>query len=70
MKAHYEKVSKIMGYNVLPPEGTVDLLGDDIEMGRDKAKARALYELNTQLYPRSAHAKAALQRATAATSAK
>lgn len=63
--AHYEKVSKIMGYSVIPPEGTVDLLAT-IQMGRDKSKAKALYELNTQLYPRSAHARAALQRATAA----
>ena len=69
VKAHYEQVSKIMGYTVIPPEGTVDLLAM-IEMTRDKAKAKALYELNTQLYPKSAHAKAALQRATAAMSAK
>lgn len=69
VKAHYEKVSKIMGYTVLPPEGTVDLLAM-IEMSRDKAKARSLYELNTQLYPKSARAKAALQRVSAASSAK
>lgn len=69
VKAHYEQVSKIMGYTVIPPEGTVDLLAM-IEMGRDKAKARALYELNTQLYPKSAHASAALQRANAVMSAK
>jgi len=62
--AHYEKVSKMMGYKVLPPESTVDLLAM-VAMTRDKTKAKALYELNAQLYPNSAHAKAALQRAAA-----
>ena len=64
MKAHYEKVSKIMGYSVLPPEGTVDLLAM-IQMGREKAKAIELLRLNTELYPASVRAKNALQKATA-----
>lgn len=64
VKAHYEKVSKIMGYPVLPPEGTVDLLAM-IQMGREKAKAIEMLRLNTELYPASVRAKNALQKATA-----
>lgn len=64
VKAHYEKVSKIMGYSVLPPEGTVDLLAM-IQMGREKAKAIEMLRLNAELYPASVRAKNALQKATA-----
>ena len=56
---HYTKLSKLMGYGVTPPEGMVDMLGQ-IEVTRDSSKALDLLQLNTTLYPKSAHAWASL----------
>jgi hypothetical protein len=65
VQEHFAKISRQLGYQFLPPEGMVDLLAI-IEMGRNKAKAVELLKLNTELYPNSTRAKAALQKASAA----
>jgi hypothetical protein len=56
---HFAKVSARLGYQMLPPEGMVDLLAT-IALSRDTTKALALLQLNTELYPKSPHAFTAL----------
>jgi uncharacterized protein len=62
---HFAKVSAQLGYKVLPPERTVDQYGQ-IEMGRDTTKAIEFMRINTELYPGSSRAFAALGNAYAA----
>ena len=53
--AHYERVSKQMGYAVRPPEFVVDLLGQ-VAQGSDTTKVLPMLQLNAELYPASARA--------------
>jgi uncharacterized protein len=56
---HFARVSRALGYTVLPPESMVDRLGH-IQLTRDTTKAIALFELNAELYPASPHVYEAL----------
>ena len=56
---HYAKVSASMGYEVLPPEFQLDLLGQ-INMSRDTTKAIEAFRMAADLYPTSPHAHASL----------
>ena len=51
---HFAKVSAMLGYTALPPEGMVDILGH-IELSRDTTKAIDLFQMNAELYPKSPH---------------
>ncbi len=59
LTAHYDQISRNMGYAVLPPEGMVDMLSQ-VARGQDSTKVEPLLQLNAQLYPNSAHAFVAL----------
>ena len=48
---HFAKVSRALGYRVLPPERFVDRLA-----GLDTSKTVEVLTLNAELYPKSAHA--------------
>src|SRR5439155_11958851 len=48
---HFSKVSTALGYPVRPPEKFLDRIA-----GVDTAKTLGVLALNTQLYPKSAHA--------------
>ena len=55
LAAHYDAVSKQLGYTVRPPEFVVDMLSQyasDI----DSTKVLPMLQLNTELYPKSARA--------------
>ena len=54
VRQHFAGVSKALGANFPPPESMVDQLGH-IELTRDTTKAIALFQLNADLYPRSAN---------------
>ncbi len=56
--AHYAQVSTMLGYRVLPPEGIVDQLGS--MAAADTSTAVEFRRLNTELYPSSGRAWAAL----------
>ena len=53
--AHYERVSKQLGYAVRPPEFVVDLLSQ-VAKGNDTTRVLPMLQLNTELYPVSARA--------------
>jgi predicted alpha/beta superfamily hydrolase len=59
VKEHYAKISESLGYQVQPPESMIDLMGH-IAMGQDTTKAIALFQMNAELYPKSAKAYDAL----------
>jgi len=63
---HFARVSRELGVRFTPPESMVDLLAM-IQAGQDKAKAVALYQLNTELHPASPKAWAGLGGALMAT---
>ena len=48
---HFAKVSRALGYRVLPPERFVDRIA-----GLDTSKTVEVLTLNAELYPKSAHA--------------
>lgn len=55
VKKHYAALSKRMGYEVLPPEGTVNQLGYQV-LGRGRVEdAIAVFRSNVELYPASAN---------------
>lgn len=56
---HFAKVSELLGYEVRPPERTIDFLGR-IQLGRDTTKALELLELNATLYADRPRAHSAL----------
>jgi tetratricopeptide (TPR) repeat protein len=53
IKEHFAQVSAVLGYQMLPPERMVDLLGH-VVLGRDTAQALELFQMNAELYPNSA----------------
>ena len=55
----YGKISASLGYQVQPPERMVDLLGH-FALTQDTTKAIQLFQMNVDLYPRSAKAYDAL----------
>lgn len=55
VKEHFAQVSARLAYPMVPPEQTVNLLGN-VELGRDTTKAIALLQMNADNYPRSFHA--------------
>ncbi|WP_121811376.1 alpha/beta hydrolase-fold protein [Mucilaginibacter kameinonensis] len=50
---HFEKVSRVLGYRVLPPESLVNLFANTMQNYYLPDKALRLYLLNTQDYPQS-----------------
>ncbi|MGV8040106.1 MAG: alpha/beta hydrolase-fold protein [Thermoanaerobaculaceae bacterium] len=55
VKTHYAALSRRMGYEVLPPEGTVNQLGYQV-LGRGKVEdAITVFRYNVELYPASAN---------------
>ena len=54
LSSHYEKVSQHFGYELLPPESTVNSLGYNF-MQMKPDFAYALFDLNLQNYPQSAN---------------
>ncbi|MEJ5963704.1 alpha/beta hydrolase-fold protein [Pedobacter immunditicola] len=50
---HYKKVSAMLGYNVMPPENTVNILGYINLENKDYAKAYSFFKMNIDLYPES-----------------
>ena len=59
IREHFARVSAKLGYEQLPPESMVEVLGR-ITMGMDTTKALAFFTMNTELYPNSAKAHASL----------
>ena len=57
--AHYDRVSRQMGYEVRPPESVVDMFSQAAQ-SLDSTRVLSMLELNTQLYPTSARAFVAL----------
>lgn len=56
IKSHYSILSQNFGYEILPPESLVNMMGQGfLSYGADE-KALALFTLNVQNYPRSASA--------------
>ena len=51
LKAHYDRVSREMGYQVAAPRKFVSYLGYDALAGRQFGKAEALFRLNIESYP-------------------
>jgi tetratricopeptide (TPR) repeat protein len=56
ISAHYEDISKHMGYTVLPPEEWVNQLGYQMLMFGSPNRALSLFSLNIKNYPNSANA--------------
>lgn len=54
LSSHYEKVSERFGYQVLPPESTVNSLGYNFMQSKPEF-AHALFDLNLRNYPHSAN---------------
>lgn len=52
-KAHYNKVSKEMGYKVVPPEAFINYFGSDALDKNQYKKAEALLKMNIENYPNS-----------------
>jgi uncharacterized protein len=52
-KAHYNKVSKEMGYKVVPPEVFINYLGADALQNGQYKKADALLNMNIENFPNS-----------------
>ncbi len=52
-KTHYEKVSKEMGYKVVPPEVFINYLGADALQNGQYEKADALLNMNFENFPNS-----------------
>lgn len=50
---HYQQVSKQLGYTVLPPEGTINLLGYEHLSYKRFDKAYAFFKMNVINYPQS-----------------
>ena len=53
VKDHYKRVSAMLGYKVLPPESTVNILGYINLENKAYAKAHSFFKMNTDLYPES-----------------
>ncbi|MGI4763446.1 MAG: tetratricopeptide repeat protein, partial [Janthinobacterium lividum] len=51
--AHYQRISALLGYPVLPPEATVNDLADFQLQSKQPARALALLQLNARNYPSS-----------------
>jgi len=60
LEAHYRKLSARLGYEVLPPEGLVNLHGYELLGQGRSAAAVAAFRLNVRLYPGSANAQDSL----------
>ena len=60
LEAHYRKLSARLGYEVLPPEGLVNLQGYELLGQGRSAAAVAAFRLNVRLYPGSANAQDSL----------
>jgi tetratricopeptide (TPR) repeat protein len=54
LATHYDKVSERFGYEVLPPEATVNSLGYNFMQSKPEF-AYALFDLNLRNYPQSAN---------------
>lgn len=52
-KTHYDKVSKEIGYKVVPPEAFINYLGKDAMQKGQYKKADALLKMNIENYPNS-----------------
>ena len=52
---HYEKLTRKMGYTLLPPEGLINQIGYMQLEGGETDKAIAAFELNVKNYPASAN---------------
>lgn len=56
IKNHYKNISKKMGYNVFPPENTINTFGYNY-LGQNKyAKAEYFFKLNIENFPESSNA--------------
>jgi len=53
LKAHYDMVSKEMGYKVSPPESNINFLGYNAMNNKNFTKAAALFKMNIDNYPNS-----------------
>ena len=53
LKAHYDMVSKEMGYKVSPPESNINFLGYNAMNNKNFTKAAALFKMNIDNYPKS-----------------
>ena len=53
LKAHYDMVSKEMGYKVSPPESNINFLGYAAMKNKNFTKAAALFKMNIDNYPKS-----------------
>jgi len=53
VRNHYQKVSALLGYTVLPTERTVNILGYINLENKDYAKAYSFFKLNIENYPES-----------------
>ena len=60
LESHYRKLSARLGYEVLPPEGLVNLHGYGLLGEGRNAAAVAAFRLNVRLYPGSANAEDSL----------
>lgn len=52
---HYQKVSKVLGYPVAPPESMVNYLGYDALQKKHFARAAGFFQLNMANYPSSSN---------------
>lgn len=52
-KTHYEKVSKEMGYKIVPPEAFINYLGVDALQKKQYGKAAALFKMNMENFSNS-----------------
>lgn len=53
LKAHYDTVSKEMGYKISPPEAVINYFGYDALSKKQFEKAEAMFKLNLEYYPKS-----------------
>lgn len=52
-KKHYQEVSKLLGYKLLPPESMLNGLGYQFLHRKEYAKAGGLFKINVENYPES-----------------
>lgn len=55
LKKHYAELSTRLGWNVVPPEGTVNLIGYQALQKKDAARALDFFRYNVANYPDSAN---------------
>ena len=53
LKAHYDMVSKELGYKISPPESNINFLGYTAMNNKNFTKAAALFKMNIDNYPKS-----------------